>query len=385
MDRFNLPERLEWPESPKHGTSPLEGCWRPAKSRRTRRSAGRQAGAARNATIDLFRVVAIFGVIVVHTDPVTRKVFASAPEHLANLMITGAGRLAVPFFFVVSGYFFGYKVRDGAAPLPLFARYAKRLLRIWVLWSLIYLLLPLRLGQWFHEGWWLAVLQQFRHMAAHPLLIVFVGGKGHLWFLMALVMALAMVALCEKLRARWLFYALGVALYAYGLLTGLYANTPAGLQAPLDPRNGPFMGALLVACGYWIAGYRGRVDPVIAFTVTAVGLIGFEAELHWVPMLSSAWPPIIDYGLFTPVFGIGALLLGLALPGLGGRWWPRVGAECVLGIYVCHDLFVEPAWMLHAYFHSYAWEFAFPVIVFVLALGLTMLLARERHLRWLVR
>ena len=142
-----------------------------------RATPGTPANPACNATIDLFRVIAIFDVIVVHTDPVTRKVFTSAPEHLANLTITGAGRLAVPFFFVVSGYFFGGKIREGAPPLPLFARYAKRLLRIWVLWSLIYLLLPLRLGQWLDEGWWPAVVQQFRHMAAHPLLIVFVGGK----------------------------------------------------------------------------------------------------------------------------------------------------------------------------------------------------------------
>ena len=380
MDRFNLSDLPQSPANP----APLEGRWRPIRPWHAKTPEA-PPGHARNATIDLFRVIAIFGVIVVHTDPVTRKVFTSAPEHLANLMITGAGRLAVPFFFVVSGYFFGRKIRDGAPPLPLFTNYAKRLLRIWVLWSLIYLCLPLRLGQWFHQGWWPAMVQQFRHMAAHPLLIVFVGGKGHLWFLMALVMALALAAICEKLRARWVFYALAVALYACGLLSGLYANTAAGFSMPFDPRNGPVMSALLVACGYWVAGWRGRIDPYVAFAVAAIGLLGFEAELHWVPMLSHAWPPIIDYGAFTPVFGIGALLFGLAVPGWGGRWWPHVGAECVLGIYVCHDLFVEPAWMLHAYFHSYAWEFAFPVIVFALAMGFTLLLLSERHLRWLVR
>lgn len=363
----------------------MEGCWRPARSRRAKTLPEPPSGTTRNRTIDLFRVLAIFGVIVVHTSPVTPKGFGGAVDQLANLMITGAGRLAVPFFFVVSGYFFGRKVRDGAAPLRLFARYAKRLLRIWVLWSLIYLFLPLRLGQWLHQGWWPAVVQQFRHMAAHPLLIVLVGGKGHLWFLMALVMALAIAAICEKLRARPLSYALGLALYVYGLLTGLYAHTPVGFSAPLDPRNGPFMSTLLVACGYWISGWRGRIDPRASFALAAIGLLGFEAELHWVPQVSSAYPAIIDYGAFTPVFGAGALLLGLAVPGLGGRWWPRIGAQCVLGIYVCHDLFVEPAWGLHAYFHSYAWEFAFPVIVFALALGLTLLLLHGRHLRALVQ
>ncbi|HJP99190.1 MAG TPA: acyltransferase [Rhodanobacteraceae bacterium] len=343
------------------------------------------AAGARNSTIDLFRLVAIFGVIIVHTDPVTSSVFTGPANEAAQLLIGGAGRLSVPFFFVVSGYFFGRKIRTGAPPLPLFAQYATRLLRIWVLWSLIYLCLPLRIGQWFHQGWARAVVHQFDHMAAHPLLAVWVGGKGHLWFLMALVMALAIVAACERLRARALLYILAVALYIVGLAGGLYGNTPIGLHLPFDTRNGPFMSTLLVACGYWIAGYRSRIHPIVALAIAGIGLAGFEAELYWIPQLYSGYPPIIDYGVCTPVFGVGALLLGLALPELGGEWWPRIGAKYVLGIYVCQDLFIEPAWMLHAYFHSYAWEFIFPVIVFFLALGLTAMLERERHLRLLVR
>jgi surface polysaccharide O-acyltransferase-like enzyme len=340
--------------------------------------------AQRNSSIDLFRLFAIFGVIVVHTDPVTTTVFAGAANQLANLMITGAGRLSVPFFFVVSGYFFGRKVRSGTPPLPLFVRYAKRLLRVWVLWSLIYLWLPLRLGQWQHQGWWPAVVDQFEHMAAHPLLIVWVGGKGHLWFLMALVMALAIAAVCERVRARYLFYGLAIALYLFGLVGGLYANAPVGLHLPFDTRNGPFASTLMVACGYWVAGHKRAINPAAALAIAAIGLAGFEAELYWVPKLYAGYPPIIDYGLFTPVFGVGTLLFGLAVPRLGGHWWPRIGALYVLGIYVCHYLFVEPAWMLHAYFHSYVWEFLFPVVVFFLGLGLTMALMRERHLRWLV-
>ncbi|MDN5864533.1 MAG: hypothetical protein L0I62_04870 [Gammaproteobacteria bacterium] len=57
----------------------------------------------------------------------------------------------------------------------------------------------------------------------------------------------------------------------------------------------------------------------------------------------------------------------------------------MLGIHVCHYLFVEPAGMLHGWFHSYAREFSFPVVVLFLALGLTALWARNRWLRLLVR
>lgn len=318
-----------------------------------------------------------------HTDPLAHDFFSSTTS-LAEDIISRSGRLSVPFFFVVSGYFFGRKVRDGEAPLPLFARYARRLFRIWVLWSLIYLLIPLRHGQWADFGYWPSVVAQFEKMAHHPLLDVWVGGKGHLWFLPALIMALGIAAAFEHWRARNSFYVLAVLLYLIGLDVGLYGNTPFGFHVPFDSRNGPFMSALLVACGYWLAGSRRRVAPAAALALAVIGWAGFQAELYWVPELSGAWPPISDYGLFTPVFGIGILLFAPARPQLGGSVWPWVGARYVLGIYVCHLLFVEPMWPLHGYFHSYLWEFTFPLVVLGLALGLTALLARGRYSRYLV-
>src|SRR5699024_775330 len=109
------------------------------------RSTHSSGDAARNTTVDLFRLFAIFGVIVIHTDVLAHDVFTSGAAHLAEAVINGSGRLAVPFFFVVSGYFFGRRIRSGTPPLPLFVRYARRLLIVWVLWSLIYLFLPLQI------------------------------------------------------------------------------------------------------------------------------------------------------------------------------------------------------------------------------------------------
>jgi surface polysaccharide O-acyltransferase-like enzyme len=327
---------------------------------------------------------AIFGVIVIHCDVLAHDVFTSGAAHLAEATIDGSGRLAVPFFFVVSGYFFGRKIRSGTAPLALFVRYARRLLLVWILWSLIYLFLPLQINQWTDLGWWPAVMGQLQAMVDHPLHIVWVGGKGHLWFLMALVMALAILAVCERWRVRGAFYVLAVLLYLFGLVAGLYGHTLIGLHMPFDTRNGPFMSALLVGCGFWASAKPRHFPPVAALALAAIGWLGFEAELHWIPMVSSAWPPIIDYGIFTPVFGLGALLFALSRPALGGHFWPRVGARYVLGVYVCQDLFIEPMWPLHAYFHSYAWEFLFPVVVLALSLGLTALLYRTRWTRYLV-
>jgi surface polysaccharide O-acyltransferase-like enzyme len=310
-------------------------------------------------------------------------VFTGEANHLVEQILARSGRLAVPFFFVVSGYFFGRKVRGGGEPFDLFTRYARRLGRIWVLWSLIYLLIPVRVSQWTAQGYWPAIVAQFQKMAHHPLLDIWVGGKGHLWFLPALVMALGLAAIFEHWRARWGFYLLAVLLYLAGLDVGLYGNTPFGFHVPFDSRNGPFMSALLVACGYWIAGRREPIRSGAAFATAIIGWIGFQAEVYWLVKLRG-WPPIADYGLFTPVFGVGVLWLALAQPRLGGDVWPRIGARYVLGIYVCHELFVAPLWPLHAYFHSYLWEFSFPVVILALALGLTVLLARGRYSRLLV-
>lgn len=220
-------------------------------------------------------------------------------------------------------------------------------------------------------------------MAQHPLEYALQGGKPHLWFLMSLVQALGIAALCA--RSRHALLVCGAILYIFGLLLGPYALAPFGIDTSFNSRNGPFMSTLLVALGWELSSGRWHASLKAALWMTVIGWAGYLMEMHLIPIVFNGLK-IADYGFFTPLYALGLVMCAFSRPQLGaGTVWAEVGARYVLGIYVCHLLFVTPMWPLHAYFHSYAWEFAFPLIVLGLATGLTALLSRNRYSRFLVR
>jgi surface polysaccharide O-acyltransferase-like enzyme len=344
---------------------------------------GRRTG--RIASIDWFRVWAILAVIVVHTDPLDSDVFGGGITGAFESIISQSARVSVAYFFIIAGFFFGRKILDGSPPLPLFARYARRLLRIWLLWSAIYIAAMLIVPNYANLGYGGAMLAKFSHIAANPLEWALQGGKPHLWFLMSLVQALLIAAVCARLRLKHGLLIAGIILYVFGLLMGPYALTPVGIDIDFNSRNGPFMSTLLVAVGWELARRDWQVSTAAATGVAVIGWTGYLAEMHLIPIFFGGLK-IADYGIFTPVYALGLVLVAFSRPSLGeGTTWSRLGARYVLGIYVCHYLFVEPMWPLHAYLHNYLWEFTFPLIVLGLSIGLVYLLFQSRYTRYLVQ
>ena len=90
----------------------------------------------RNNSIDLFRYVCALLVVIIHTEPF----YGGELRGLGIFLKEFLARIAVPFFFAVSGYFLFLKIdRDGKAPL----RSAWRLTKVYLFWSIPYLLLNL--------------------------------------------------------------------------------------------------------------------------------------------------------------------------------------------------------------------------------------------------
>ena len=78
--------------------------------------------------IDIFKFIMAFAVILIHFPPVFDIGHEIYPEVIRWLI-----RLAVPFFFIVSGYF-AYKIIN--SPDKLRVR-GMKMLRIWAIWMLI--------------------------------------------------------------------------------------------------------------------------------------------------------------------------------------------------------------------------------------------------------
>lgn len=174
-------------------------------------------------------------------------------------------RLAVPFFFTASGFFLFRKTEPDRFSLDPSFRFAKKILRLY--------------------GTWIALL--------------FVGGAEHLWYLVAVVVAVLLVSflLYIKMPKKYILL-LSAVLYVIGLLGGSYR----GLAAPLDKirplhilftvyseffkttKNGVFMGMLFVSIGMLFAYVPIKMKKRYAvggFVLSMLFLLGEVAALEW--------------------------------------------------------------------------------------------------------
>lgn len=338
----------------------------------------------RIASIDLFRAIAIFGVIIIHVNPFAYSLFGGGPLHVVEVVLSRAGRIGVPYFFLIAGYFYGRRLRQGDDPIRLFARYARRLLGLFLAWSVFYLVVPIRPVKLLHEGYAALEMHKLRWCAEHPYLLLVQGTKPHLWFLPALVCALGIVGACHYWNARKTLGVVAVVLYVIGLLTGPYAYTPIGLNTFLDPRNGPFFSTFFVYLGWLLTTMPRWLSTRVAWLLMIAGGLGFGLELSAIQAVSGKLPKIADLGVFLVPYAVGFAALALRNPDWGARTvWPRVG-RYVLGIYVVHIVFVGWLWPLRLALHNPVFELVFPCLVFGLALAATVFLARYKRLRPLV-
>ena len=200
--------------------------------------------AARNYSIDAFRVIANVAVIVIHTAPFLAVVFPPGVR-LCGEMLNQSARFAVPFFFLAAGYFFAVSVGNGAAPLPLALKLVRRLAGFFLFWSSVYVLLPI--GQYAKApelGYGHAVQVLAGRVVSLHFLIN--GTEIHLWFLPALGCSLLLLGAACQLGLERALLLLGAAMYLFGLITGAYATTPLGWDLGLNPRNGPIYGTVFV-------------------------------------------------------------------------------------------------------------------------------------------
>jgi surface polysaccharide O-acyltransferase-like enzyme len=91
-------------------------------------------------SVDTFRVLAIFAVVVIHTTPFVRDLRTFGTEWDLALVLNQLARFAVPYFFLISGYFWATKIAHASSVRKPTMAMFKRVAVILFAWSLIYLL-----------------------------------------------------------------------------------------------------------------------------------------------------------------------------------------------------------------------------------------------------
>jgi len=343
---------------------------------------------ARIYSIDAFRPLAILAVICIHTGPLLGTGLGPGVDML-GFLLNLAARVAVPFFFLATGYFLARKVAAGENPIDAAWNYTTRLLTVLVFWSVVYVAIPNDLAAVAEHGYLRHTQMKIMALMADPTAaLIFDGSRSHLWFITALLLAIWQVAiLVASDRADRLPY-WALFLYVVGLLGGSYATTPLGLNMQFNTRNGPFFSTLMVTLGWCLANPRIRVRLRWAALLATAGFLLSVAEALLLWKLFDVLPVRHDFLIGTVPFAAGLFLVLLAKPELGkGTVLPRFG-KYSFGIYACHVVFVDKWYTLKPLTPSVpvrlAVEIGAPLVIFLLSWALVLLMSRFRMLSPLV-
>lgn len=225
------------------------------------------------SAIDIARYVSALLVVAIHVYP-----FVDISETFNLYFMQCVCRLAVPFFFVVSGFFFFRKIIPGQDNLPHLKKYLFRLGRIYVIWSILYL--PYVIWNYASTGFgWQSILGYVRDF-------FLTGSYYHLWFLPSLMTGVAIVYFLYLKKGLPFTLKVSLALYGIGYLINNYAAVWQSLpyisilygffeKTLVTARDGFFFAPMFLAMGLLLAKTRRMPLKICApgFVVAEICLI----------------------------------------------------------------------------------------------------------------
>lgn len=226
--------------------------------------------------VDFFRLVAAFMVIAIHYPPFENVGYALSGG-FSNILC----RIAVPFFFLLSGYFLGERIKNSAKTIS----YVKKLIRFYLIYSVIYL--PLSFYGVINKGYsiWKILVRYLRG-------VLLTGSYRHLWYFLALIVSVGLLYLIvNKVKINdkalsglcFVIYFVGVVgcLFETELRSIVFLKGPIDFYFNIfdDTKNVFFFGFPFVALGYLVAKHREKFvfsTKYILFLIFSVGIMCVE-------------------------------------------------------------------------------------------------------------
>lgn len=161
--------------------------------------------------VDVMRMVCALLVVMMHTAPLE-----GINENINFFLLQIVGRIAVPFFFICTGYFLYNKLESDNVKQKISNTLCK-LCNLYLIWSGIYLIYYIYGSISIGRGFIKSVILYIRNF-------LFIGSHFHLWYLVATLLGIYIIyKVYNKIEFKYLL-ALATILYLIGLLGNGYSN-----------------------------------------------------------------------------------------------------------------------------------------------------------------
>ena len=342
--------------------------------------------------VDLAKFICAILVVAMHVAP-----FGSDDSGISSLLNYGVrqwfARIAVPFFFVASGFFLYRKSGYDGFSVEATKKYVFKLLRLYIIWTILYF--PLKAEVVFHHkrGVVHGVLAYIRNF-------IFTGSFTQLWYLPATIFAVIAVSflLSKKvginaiLMIAALFYALGLLAQSwFGLITplrtlapSLWAFLKSAQKVIVTTRDGLFEGFLFVAMGA-AAAYKGlRITRKRALTGLVISYILMLFEVVFVTRLGILRSNDTYIFLVPLTYFAFGLAVNLQLPDKEIYRTLRLLSSLIfyIHLWVC--------WLIQEIFSAFGRDIGRTCLLFILTAAISIIasliivkLSDVKHFNWL--
>ena len=219
--------------------------------------------------LDVFKMIAAFLVVAIHTSPLS-----SFSDEADFFLTRELARLAVPFFFMVTGHFVlsAWVLRE-SRDFNSIRRYLRKVAALYGISIVLYIPIGIYAGH--YED--LTVSNALR-------MLIFDGTFYHLWYFPALILGILLVSLMGRFCMPAVTAAISALLYLIGLFGdsywGLIAEVPGvsgayelGFKFFTYTRNGIFLAPLFLVMGALLGRSAREIKPLlcgVGFGVTFV-------------------------------------------------------------------------------------------------------------------
>lgn len=242
-----------------------------------------------NNAIDLAKLICAAFVVAIHVAPFGSTNSTGFISYLNFFIQDYLARIAVPFFFITSGYFLFKKTDKNNFEIKPVKQYIVKLIKLYLIWSLIYF--PVRLGNIITDkkGIIHGIIGYFKDF-------IFSTSYSHLWYLNALIFATIVISLLLYKRVKPLFIIAGGGLFYF---IGLFGQSWFGF---LEPLRGIFIWDILKAVQGLITTTRDGLFDALIFV--GIGMLFAYNKIEFSKKQSVAGLSVSLILLFAESFGL---------------------------------------------------------------------------------